>query len=212
MVFITGSRNKETITKVEELKVNDAISFQRKICWKRAYKHHAIVYEGASPGSDIFHVYEVSGESSESSIGSTSSGTKANIGTGNIAFKDEKVYRYTYADDAKRKDLKPVTVAKIIVDYQNKIKYNLLNNNCESFVCYCVTGKVFSKQTGQTDTIVQKELDKLVQKHMNDKKYQDLDNDLKTKEKEENDKKEKEKNEKEKKKNDVNEQDIVMSI
>ncbi|XP_052089703.1 uncharacterized protein LOC127726368 isoform X2 [Mytilus californianus] len=132
----------------EEIKIGDHIKF-----YGRIYDHHAIVVDvKASNEKDHKAVVELVHASNTTSGAIYNCmrpfGNKAKLlrETKRINFKKMKVMVYKYSDTIEHFSPKEIVSRAVTTKSNPNFKYNLLNNNCEHFTTWCVTGESLSLQ------------------------------------------------------------------
>ncbi|XP_052088907.1 uncharacterized protein LOC127725733 isoform X1 [Mytilus californianus] len=157
-----AQRWKEKVNSLARVKSGDAVCFKRT---GGLYKHHALV-SAVKSGKKRLKIIELSGDSIDCMLGSSSSCGKGSVFETAIDFdKCSTMYKYYY--NTERKDgLHPVDVARIFFEEGLPNDYHVKSFNCEHFVSYCITGIPFSKQTRSTNKEAGRLLDEIVKKHL----------------------------------------------
>ncbi|VDI50491.1 Hypothetical predicted protein [Mytilus galloprovincialis] len=132
----------------EEIKRGDHIKFHGRI-----YDHHAIVID-VKPSNKKDHKVDLElVHASNTTAGAIYNcmrpfGNKAKLltETKRINLKKIKVMVYKYSDTIDHFSPKEIVTRAVTTKSNPDFKYNLLNNNCEHFTTWCVTGEGLSLQ------------------------------------------------------------------
>ncbi|CAG2217307.1 unnamed protein product [Mytilus edulis] len=161
---LPAQRWKEKVTSLVSVKSGDAVCFKRT---GGLYKHHALV-SAVKPRKERLKIIELSGDSIECMLGSSSSCGKGSIFETSIPFENcSTMYRYHY-NTGRTDGLRPVDVARIFIEEGLPNDYHVKKFNCEHFVSYCITGIPFSKQTRSTNIEAGRLFDKIVKKYLDE--------------------------------------------
>ncbi|CAF0771523.1 unnamed protein product [Rotaria sordida] len=120
--------------------------------------HHGIVVDTNTPDISIIHLWGPDKESGR--VQTTTLPIFLAGGIHNLGKKTRHLYLINYDNDTFEKQQETVKVAKEMLEKADDIIYDIATLNCESFACFCRTGKWDSEQTERIKKLfVQKGLD-----------------------------------------------------
>ncbi|XP_063427675.1 uncharacterized protein LOC134711156 [Mytilus trossulus] len=131
----------------EEIKRGDHIKFHGRI-----YDHHAIVIDVKPNEKDhkvdleLVHASNTTAGAIYNFIRPFGNKAKLLTETKRINLKKIKVMVYKYSDTIEHFLPKEIVTRAVTTTSYPDFKYNLLNNNCEHFTTWCVTGVILSLQ------------------------------------------------------------------
>ncbi|CAF0866146.1 unnamed protein product [Rotaria sp. Silwood1] len=106
--------------------------------------HHGIVVDTNTPDISIIHLWgpdKQSGRVQTTTLPIFIAGSIDNVGK-----RTRRLYLVNYDDDTSNKQQETVKVAKEMLAKADDIVYDIATLNCESFACFCRTGKWNSEQ------------------------------------------------------------------
>jgi hypothetical protein len=108
------------------------------------YFHHGIVIDINTPDISIIHLWGAEKDSSRVQI--TNLPIFLAGGIDSLGKKTRRLYLINYDGDTLAKQQETVKVANELLEKADDIIYDLATLNCESFACFCRTGKWNSEQ------------------------------------------------------------------
>jgi hypothetical protein len=106
--------------------------------------HHGIVVDINTPDISIIHFWGAQKDTSR--IQTTTLPIFLAGGIDYLGKNNRRLYLVNYPGDTLEKQQETVKVAKELLEKADDIVYDLVNLNCESFACFCRTGKWYSEQ------------------------------------------------------------------
>jgi hypothetical protein len=108
------------------------------------YYHHGIVIDINTPDISIIHLWGAEKDSSRVQMTNLPIFLAGDIES--LGKKTRRLYLINYDGDTLEKQQETVKVVNELLQKADDIKYDLATLNCESFACFCRTGKWNSEQ------------------------------------------------------------------
>ncbi|CAF0933228.1 unnamed protein product [Didymodactylos carnosus] len=123
--------------------------------------HHGIVIDPAAPDISIMHLW-----GRNKNVGRVQMTTMPIFLAGNVdnlGKKTRELYLVNYDGDTYEKQKETVKVAKELLEKADDIVYDLATLNCESFACFCRTGRWDSEQVTKIKHLLKDKLQEIFQ-------------------------------------------------
>jgi hypothetical protein len=116
------------------------------------YFHHGIVIDPEAPDISIIHFWGP--DKNNSRIETTTLPIFIAGGIDYLGKVNRNLYLVNYEGDTLQKQQETVQVAKEMLTKADDIKYDLATLNCESFACFCRTGKWDTAQIARLEDVL----------------------------------------------------------
>lgn len=114
--------------------------------------HHGIVVDISESDITIIHLWGP--DKKDSRIQTTTLPIFLAGGIHNLGKKTRRLYVVNYDGDNLEKQQQTIKAANEMIEKADEIVYDLATLNCESFACYCRTGKWHSEQVARVKNLV----------------------------------------------------------